>query len=81
MNQDKSYLLDIALPQNVQPLIAEINGTNQTLTITDAGKPLAIVSPVTKQKRAAFGCMKNRMQIVDDIVSPVVPESEWEVKE
>ncbi|MBD2547245.1 type II toxin-antitoxin system Phd/YefM family antitoxin [Planktothricoides raciborskii] len=69
------------LPQNVQQLIAAINGANQTLTITDAGKPLAIISPVTKQKRAAFGCMKNTMQIVENIVAPVVPESEWEVKE
>lgn len=67
------------LPQDLQQLIEEITRTNQSLTITEAGVPLAILSPLPKQKRAPFGCMRNTMEILDDIVIPAVPESEWQV--
>ncbi len=67
------------LPPDLQKLIAEIKRTNQPLTITEAGIPLAVLSPAPKPKRAPFGCMKNTVQILDDIVTPAVPEAEWEV--
>jgi antitoxin (DNA-binding transcriptional repressor) of toxin-antitoxin stability system len=67
------------LPPDFQQLIKEIRHSNQTLTITEADQPLAIISPVTKQKRAPFGCLKNTIQIHDDIITPAVLESEWEI--
>lgn len=67
------------LSGELQTLIADIKHKNQNLTITDAGRPLAIISPITQKKRASFGCMKESITIIEDIIAPVVPESEWEV--
>ncbi|WP_239112510.1 hypothetical protein [Halomicronema sp. CCY15110] len=36
-------------------------------------------APTEQPSRAPFGYMKNTGSIKGDIVSPVVPESEWEV--
>ncbi|MEB3311434.1 MAG: hypothetical protein VKJ02_14500 [Snowella sp.] len=67
------------LPQQFQEVITELQHTHKTLIITDEGKPLATIAPIAQSKRAPFGCLKDSLQILDDIVAPAVPESEWEV--
>ncbi|WP_217860787.1 hypothetical protein, partial [Picosynechococcus sp. PCC 7002] len=74
--------MEITLKQlspDFQRLITEMGQSNESINITDEGTPLAILSPTPQKKRAAFGCMKETIQILDDIVAPAVPESAWEV--
>ncbi len=74
--------MEITLKQlspDFQQIIADVGQSNKPIIITDEGTPLAILSPMPQKKRAAFGCMKETVQILDDIVAPAVPESAWEV--
>ena len=68
-----------SLPQNIKKLIEEIQRTNKPLTITQAGVPVVVISPVKESKRPAFGAMKETGQILEDIVIPAMPEDNWEV--
>jgi prevent-host-death family protein len=58
------------LPETIQTLLSQAQTTGENLTITQNGIPLAIVSPIEKTKRAAFGAMKDSVKIVGDIVEP-----------
>jgi prevent-host-death family protein len=62
-------------------LIARVNKTKKPLRITKFGKPVAeVVPPAQKDDRANWlGCMKGRMEIIGDIISPATDENEWEV--
>jgi len=61
-------------------LLAEVQKTQKPLRITRFGKPVAEVVPPTGQASADWmGSMKNRIEILDDIVSPATDESDWEV--
>ena len=61
-------------------LLDQVNKTKKPLRVTRFGKPVAeIVPPSPTVKRGDwFGFMKGRMEIVGDIVSPVMDESDWE---
>ncbi|MEM6399637.1 MAG: type II toxin-antitoxin system Phd/YefM family antitoxin [Cyanobacteria bacterium P01_D01_bin.116] len=68
------------LPENLQKLFTEIQRTKTPLTVTHEGKPLVIISPATTQpKRATFGAMKASGEILEDLITPAVPVSTWEV--
>jgi len=67
------------LPETLQVLLNEAHLTGDSLTITKDGMPLAIINPVKKNKRAAFGAMKNRTKIVGDIVEPSSNLVTWDV--
>ena len=67
------------LSHELQTLIADVKSSNKSLTITDDGVPVVTISPLTQDKRASFGCMRDSITINGDIIAPVVPESEWEV--
>jgi prevent-host-death family protein len=58
------------LPETIQTLLSQAQTTGENLTITQNGIPLAIISPIKKTKRAAFGAMKDSVKIVGDIVEP-----------
>ncbi|WP_069789827.1 hypothetical protein A5482_011660 [Cyanobacterium sp. IPPAS B-1200] len=69
------------LSNEVQKLITNVKLSNQTLTITEDGIPLVIISPMIEKKRPSFGCMGDSLNILEDIVSPVVSESDWEANQ
>ncbi len=61
------------LPETLQTLLQQIAQTGETLTITQNDRPFAIISPVSKRKRAAFGSMKAETKILGDIFKQVYP--------
>lgn len=50
------------------------------MLVTKKGVPVALVSPPPQptQKRSSFGCMKDTVTFIGDIVSPL-GEEDWEV--
>lgn len=67
------------LPETVQNLIKQAQKTGEPLTIIQNGVPFAIISPINKSKRAAFGAMKDSGQITGDIVEPTSNLVTWDV--
>jgi prevent-host-death family protein len=66
------------LPETIQTLLNQAQTTGENLTITQNGIPLAIISPIKKTKRAAFGAMKDSVKIVGDIVEPSSNLVDWD---
>ena len=61
-------------------LLAQVQKTRKPLRITRFGKPVAEVVPPTQEIAADWiGSMKDRFQILGDIVSPASDEKDWEV--
>ena len=48
---------------------------------TGKGEPIALVTPPPAPPKPDkwLGCMKDRIEIMGDIISPVLNEKEWEV--
>jgi prevent-host-death family protein len=65
------------LPETIQTLLNQAQTTGEPLTITQNGIPLAIISPIKKSPRAAFGVMKESVKIVGDIVEPSSNLVDW----
>ena len=65
------------LPDTVQTLLDRARETGEPLTITRNGIAIAIVSPIKKGKRAAFGAMKDTGKIIGDIVEPTSNLLTW----
>ena len=60
-------------------LIEQVQKTRQPLRITRHGKPVAEVIPAgPDRKRKFLGDMKGSVQILGDIVSPVIDLDEFE---
>ncbi len=66
------------LPESLQNLLNQAQKTGEALTITQDGIPLATISPIKQQKRATFGAMKDRIEIVGDILEPTSELVSWE---
>jgi antitoxin (DNA-binding transcriptional repressor) of toxin-antitoxin stability system len=66
------------LPEALQSFISQAQTTGETLTITQDGITLAIISPIKKSNRAAFGAMKNSGKIQGDIVEPTASLVTWD---
>ena len=60
-------------------LMDEVQSTRQPLLITKKGRPVAKLVPANEPPDDIFGCMRGKVEIVGDIVSPVVPIEDWEV--
>ena len=67
------------LPESLQTLLNQAQKTGEALTIIQDGVPLAIISPKKKKKRATFGAMKDRVEIVGDVLEPTSELVSWEV--
>jgi len=61
-------------------ILAEVEKTKQPIRITRHGKTVAEVIPSKPvMDRAAFmGSMRDSIEILGDIISPVVDEDDWE---
>lgn len=60
-------------------LLDEVEKTKKPLRVTRFGKPIAEVVPPSPAPVANWmGSMKDRIEILGDIVSPANDESDWE---
>ena len=62
-------------------LLDQVQKTKKPILVTRFGKPIAEVIPPSSAAAPAhwMGSMKDRIQILGDIVSPANEESDWEV--
>lgn len=61
-------------------LLEQVNNTKTPIRITRFGKPIAEVVPPSPMQESKdwLGSLRDSTDIVGDIVSPVVEESDWE---
>ena len=61
-------------------MLEEVQKTKKPLRVTRYGKPVADIVPPAPPKNDGswIGSMKGTMEILGDIVSPVMDESDWE---
>lgn len=61
-------------------LLKKVKNTGEPLLVTRKGIPIAMVSPPppSSTKKSSFGCMKDQITIIGDIVSPLGTE-DWDV--
>jgi prevent-host-death family protein len=61
-------------------LLEQVRKTKRPIRVTRFGKPVAeVVPPSPSAERADWlGSMKDRMEIVGDVISPVIEEGDWE---
>ena len=67
------------LQENVQAIIAAVRRSDKSVLISDKGKPIAKIVPVSSARPSWLGCMKDTGKIVGDIVSPAEDLQAWEV--
>ena len=62
-------------------LLAEVEKTKKAIRITHEGSPVAEILPLVThvQSKDWISSMKDRIQILGDIVSPANDEPAWEV--
>jgi prevent-host-death family protein len=53
--------------------------TREPVVITKKGKPVAKLVPVDAPAQDIFGCMKDEIEILGDIESPILPAEDWEM--
>ena len=58
-------------------IMDEVQAKSQPVIITKYGKPVIKLVPVTEDRDDIFGFLQDKMTIVGDIVSPVIPLKEW----
>lgn len=61
-------------------LITKVHDEGKPLLLTKRGQPYATVQPIKSDEkpRTIFGCMKGRMEIAGDIISPI--DVEWDAQ-
>jgi prevent-host-death family protein len=61
-------------------LLEQVRRTRKPIRVTRFGKPVAeIIPPSTTVDRDAWiGSMKDSIEILGDIISPAIDDSEWE---
>lgn len=60
-------------------LMDKVKGTHITIIITKHGKPVAMLVPIKHKKIDKFGCLKDTVTIVGDIIEPI--DVDWEANE
>ena len=68
------------LENNIYSIIELVNLSNESVLITDKGKPLVKIVPASSKKQDSWlGCMKDMGKITGDIISPIEDPNDWEV--
>lgn len=64
-------------------LLNTIKKTGKSILVSRKGEPVALVVPPPPLPKPEqwLGCMKGKIKITGDVISPVVGENEWEVLE
>ncbi len=60
-------------------IMDEVQSTRQPLIVTKKGRPLVKLVPVPSVADDVFGCMRDEVESLGDIVSPAVPLKDWKV--
>ena len=60
-------------------IMDQVQSTREPVTITKKGKAVAKLVPSDGQPEDIFGCLKREIEIVGDILSPLVPPEDWDV--
>jgi prevent-host-death family protein len=58
----------------------EVQKTGEPVMITKRGKPVAQLVPAPNEADDIFGYMRGKVKILGDIVGPIIPEEDWELK-
>jgi prevent-host-death family protein len=56
----------------------QVHSTRTPVVITKRGRPIAKLVPAEELRTTAFDSLKGKIEILGDIVSPVVPWEDWE---
>jgi len=56
----------------------QVRSTRTPIVITKRGRPIAKLVPAEEYRSTAFDSLKGRIEILGDIVSPLVPPEDWE---
>ena len=67
------------LQENVRAIIAAVKRSDKSVLISDKGKLLVKIVPVSSSGQSWLGCMKDTGKIIGDIVSPAESTEAWEV--
>lgn len=67
------------LQKDVRSVITAVQRSDKSVLISDKGKPLVKIVPISSAHRSWLGCMKDTGKIIGDIVSPVESIEAWEV--
>ncbi len=59
-------------------VMEQVRSTRTPVVITKRGKPIAKLVPADESRSDIFDCLKGKIEILGDIVSPVVPAEDWE---
>lgn len=62
-------------------LMEDVCRTRQSVVITKRGKPIAKLAPLDHVSDDFFDSLKDRVRVVGDIVSPIVPPEDWDALE
>ena len=58
----------------------KVRKTRQPILVTKFGEPLVEIVPANPPKKKDWmGKMKGKMEIVGDIVGPIIPEEDWDM--
>jgi prevent-host-death family protein len=57
----------------------DVQSTRQPLIVTKKGRPVVKVIPADQPIDDIFGCLRDEVEILGDIVSPAVPLEDWNV--
>ncbi len=62
-------------------VLDNVSKSGNSILVTKRGEPIALVTPppLPKKSKSWLGMYKDKIKIHDDIVSPAIDESEWEV--
>ena len=55
----------------------EVQLTREPVTITKKGKPVAKLVPTDEHPAEIFGCLKDEIEIVGDVMAPLVAPEDW----
>lgn len=59
-------------------VMEQVRSTRTPVVITKRGKPIAKLVPAEEFRLSSFDSLKGKIEILGDIVSPVVPAEDWE---
>jgi antitoxin (DNA-binding transcriptional repressor) of toxin-antitoxin stability system len=81
MNIDLAHLITSKFKATCLRLLDSVKKTGKSILVTRKGEPIALVIPPPPPPKPEqwLGCMKDRIEISGDIISPVLEDNEWEV--
>lgn len=59
-------------------VMEQVRATRTPVLITKRGKPVAKLVPAEGPRSTAFDSLKGKIEILGDIVSPIVPPEDWD---